>query len=662
MERGPFGERSLMLPRRFDKYELLRELGKGAFGTVYLAQQYGLEREVAIKILLPEVSHDEGFINRFKREAKVAASLRHPNITKVYDAAQVADQYYIAMEYVEGENLREMLDAGYAPDWRESTDIAQQLLRALEHAHSKNIIHRDIKPANILIEKPRRVVLTDFSIAHLKDSSRLTTTGHYLGTPEYIAPEILDGVPLGPPTDLYAVGLILYELVTGTHPFRGGSVPQVIKAQLFNVPKSPDELNHEIPRALAQVINQALLKDSTQRPQSAAEMSRMLREALDAKVPVVSLGPLKEPPPKVVISIPATAAAPPQSWPDPGATIPESPLPTIRLGAGPATDVPKMEAEAEVTGVILEPMADEPVPPATPSRVWPPIGRLLLVTSLLVVTAVVSFPPHRTPPTSAQTPAQATVFLRSQPDTLDLSLDGQAKVSHKSGETLTLSPGKHTLVGSLPGRRDQKVQVEVKPGQVSHVQFDLPAQVGTIQIHNPLTNVSMSVDGGKSEPLETSDHSLELPVGKHHLSFRRDHFQSQAVDLEVADAKVVEHTVQMEPKPAHLALESKPLGCAVWLNGEKKGKTPLKLELNPGTFRLKLSHSGYQEFGDRVALEPDQDLAKSYVLKKIPPPPKAPPPPPPPVYHYQPPAYRPPSRPYVPPSRPPGGGILNDRI
>ncbi|MBT9582510.1 protein kinase [bacterium] len=637
-----------MLPRLFDKYELLRELGKGAFGTVYLAKQQALDRDVAIKILLPEASHDKDFIVRFQREARMAASLRHPNIVQVFNAAQVADQYYIAMEYIEGQNLREMLDSGYEPDWKESVDIAIQLLRALQHAHAKDIIHRDIKPANILVEKPRRVVLTDFSIAHMKDASRLTTTGHYLGTPEYIAPEILDGVPVSPATDIYAVGLILYEMVTGVHPFRGNSIPQVIKAQLFNVPKSPDELNPRLPRAVARAINQALLKDCSKRPQSAAEMTQLLIEARDSKVPVVSLGPVAPVAPVVKLPRPDPRL---QSWPDPAATIPvESPLPRPMMSPSPAS--PSAETWPKPN---LERAPAEPIQPGVKRAGLQSLGRLTLFTSLLAVAGLAAWH-QRYGPNTLETVQQGSLVLQSDPSMLQVSLTDLATparagrfIPHKNGDMLRLAAGEYLVRGMQPGYRDQQARLSIRPDRVTRLLFRLQAQGASLIVHCQLPGVQLAMDDGKPQPLGQNPVTFPIELGLHRFVFTKEHYQPEEVALTFQDKDNLEHKVDLKPLNGVLAVVTKPAGSVVRLNGKKlEQKTPLKLALPPGRIELKLTHPGYHEKSDTFVLEPEQNLPKNYVLTALPPPPKPSPPPP-----SQPEYYPPPPPAYYPPPAPP---------
>ena len=216
-------------------------------GTVYLAHQESLGRDVALKILAPEFTRDEEFVERFKREARIAAKLRHAHIVQVYDASAQDGHYYIAMEYLGSRTLRNWLVSheGRLPV-DEAVMIAEHVLLALSHAHREGVVHRDIKPANILITDKGEAALTDFSIAHLQAASRLTRSGALMGTPEYMSPEQFEGHTVDARADLYAVGLVLYEMLTGVHPFREETTPEVMRAHFYRRAADPTSLNPDV--------------------------------------------------------------------------------------------------------------------------------------------------------------------------------------------------------------------------------------------------------------------------------------------------------------------------------------------------------------------------------------------------------------------------------
>ena len=268
-------------PETIGGYKVIRELGRGAMGTVYLAYQDSLGRDLAIKLMANEFVRDEEFVERFRREGKIAARLRHPNIVQVYDFSDRDGLYYIAMEYLGSRTLKCYIRERGRVQVEDAVRLCDQLLAALDHAHSQGITHRDIKPANVMVTDGGDAALTDFSIAHMKSASKLTQTGSVLGTPEYMAPEQFEGKADGR-SDLYATGVILYEMLTGFSPFHADTIAEIMKKQLFTAPDPPTHVDFTIPESVSQVVVKSLAKNPEERYQTAAEMRQALRSAMIA--------------------------------------------------------------------------------------------------------------------------------------------------------------------------------------------------------------------------------------------------------------------------------------------------------------------------------------------------------------------------------------------
>lgn len=233
--------------RTIGPYQLLEEIGRGGMGVVYKAWQPSLNRFVVLKMLPESLLLDPKFLDRFQREARVVARLSHPNIVAIYDAGAVGGLHYIAMEYMDGGTLEDRLMAGPL-----SLDAAQKILTqvasALDYAHAQGLIHRDIKPSNILFTSDGWVKVADSGIARPAESTRLTRTGVLLGTPEYMSPEQATGDAVDHRTDLYALGVVAYEMLTGRVPFQGTTPYAVLHAAIYQAPPSPREINPPVSR------------------------------------------------------------------------------------------------------------------------------------------------------------------------------------------------------------------------------------------------------------------------------------------------------------------------------------------------------------------------------------------------------------------------------
>ena len=270
-----------------DRYEIVAEIGRGGFGMVYRARQLNIDRQVAIKVLPPQFMTIADVVERFKREAKLTSQLTHPNTITIYDYGQADDLLYIVMEYLEGEDLADRLKRERTLEPRQITQIAAQVLKSLSEAHSKGIVHRDLKPENIFlcaVDDEEVVKVLDFGIAKLAQPEgtslqgrQLTVTGSTVGTPIYMSPEQAAGEEVDALTDLYALGVILYEMACGAPPFRDDNPVKVMRSHLFTpLPPFPKD-NPLSGTSMERVVTRALQKDQRLRYQSAKEFLSALR-------------------------------------------------------------------------------------------------------------------------------------------------------------------------------------------------------------------------------------------------------------------------------------------------------------------------------------------------------------------------------------------------
>jgi serine/threonine protein kinase len=265
--------------KRLDgRYEIHEVIGVGGMAVVYRAYDTIEDRTVAVKILKDEYSQNAEFLRRFRNESKAIAVLSHPNIVKVYDVSIGDRIQYIVEEYIDGITLKEYLDQQKQIRWKEVIHFAIQILRALEHAHGKGIVHRDIKPQNIMLLQDGTIKVTDFGIARFAHSETRTMTDRAIGSVHYIAPEQARGGYTDEKTDIYSVGVMLYEMLTGQLPFEADNAVSVAIMQLQTDPKPPREINPSIPEGLEEITLRAMQKDPERRYQSAAEMLRDIEE------------------------------------------------------------------------------------------------------------------------------------------------------------------------------------------------------------------------------------------------------------------------------------------------------------------------------------------------------------------------------------------------
>ena len=302
-------ENDSLIGTQLGAYRIQDKLGEGGMAEVYKAYDPRLLRDVAIKVVLPQIAEQAGFRQRFEQEIRLSAQLEHHNIVRVYDVGQSGNLTYLVMQYVGGGTLRDQLRSGRPLEPRKAAQYALQMARALHHAHMRGIIHRDVKPQNMLVSAsdPNELLLSDFGIAKLFDVSRedtiipltssgvasrfivgdsqgLTSAGQMVGTAEYMAPEQINMQPVDARTDVYALGVVLFQMLTGQVPFQSSSALGLLYQHIHTVPLSVSELNPNVPEMLARITAKALAKAPAARFQSAEEMAQALETVLSSSV------------------------------------------------------------------------------------------------------------------------------------------------------------------------------------------------------------------------------------------------------------------------------------------------------------------------------------------------------------------------------------------
>ena len=264
-----------------DRYQIIRTVGEGGMANVYLAHDTILDRDVAVKILRGDLADDDKFVRRFQREAIAASSLSHPNIVEMYDVGEDQGQYYIVMEYVEGKTLKSLVKRRGALTITEVIDIMTQLTSAIACAHNSYIIHRDIKPQNVLIKEDGTIKITDFGIAMALNSNELTQTNSVMGSVHYLPPEQANGSGSTMKSDIYSLGILMFELLTGELPFKGENAVEIAIKQMKETIPSVCKINPDIPQSIENIILKACAKNPKNRYDTVLEMNEELKTALN---------------------------------------------------------------------------------------------------------------------------------------------------------------------------------------------------------------------------------------------------------------------------------------------------------------------------------------------------------------------------------------------
>ncbi|MDA0276977.1 MAG: serine/threonine-protein kinase [Proteobacteria bacterium] len=268
-----------MEPAQLGRYRIESEIGRGAMGIVYMATDTVLERTVAVKTVNMSLERDgaDRYEARFYQEARSAAGLNHPNIVIVHDIGKADDVVYMAMEYIEGVELRSLIGEGRPLGLAQALSIAAQIADGLAYAHSRGVVHRDIKPANIMVVPNGPVKITDFGIARKRAAQELTQTGSLLGSPKYMSPEQVIGKRAEHQSDIFSLGVILYEMLTGASPFSGENVTALMYQIVNFIPPAPGKINADVPRNLDRIAMRMLAKPLEERYLDTAELARDLR-------------------------------------------------------------------------------------------------------------------------------------------------------------------------------------------------------------------------------------------------------------------------------------------------------------------------------------------------------------------------------------------------
>jgi eukaryotic-like serine/threonine-protein kinase len=464
------------------RYRVLGRLGVGGMATVYLAEDSSLGRKVALKVMAERYSEDGEFVERFRREAQAAARLNHPNIIAVYDRGEADGRPYIAMEYLQGRTLKQVVQKNGPLSAERAIAVAIQVLAGLRYAHEHGVVHRDVKPHNVLVGDDGRIKVTDFGIAHAGDP-QMTEVGSIVGTAQYLSPEQARGRSVGPQTDIYSLGVVLYEMLAGRVPFEGDSSVAIAMQHVSDAPPPLRSLAPLVPESLALVVAHAMLKDPSQRYASADEFSADLDRVRRGLVPAAATA--------MIAAVPAD--------------------PTEFVPAAEATRIaPRPEATPLLSGDKLPP---RPTPRKRSRWPWLLVLLLLLAVGALAAFALGGVPGDGdTPTTTKGTTTQNTTVVASR--TLD-DLEGKSFLEADS-----------TLKG-------YQLKLQVKPQRVRDAQHPADVVVESdpaagSELHQGDT-VLLKISRGQKEIPNIVDETLADALGQLGSDFRPTQ-QSEASD------------------------------------------------------------------------------------------------------------------------------------
>jgi hypothetical protein len=450
-------------------YHIERELGRGGMGAVYLATEVLLGRKVAIKVLPPAYSFGEGMVERFKREARTAATLDHPHVIPIYRVSEKDTLLWYAMKYIEGETLAERMEREGPLPVEQAGDIVRQVADALAYAHRRGVIHRDIKPANIMIDPEGWVMVTDFGIAKATGTVSITGSGSMLGTPYYMSPEQCAGTQLNPAADQYSLAVVAYQMLTGSVPFPGESVVDVIKRHCFDTAAPITAKRPDAPQALATVIATALAKKADERfPDVQAFSTAFTRAARGEALDAAALPVVRPAPPSRRRTLALASAA----------TLVVAALAVFGwIAFGGRTEAPTV------------PAAGAPTRPAGPE----------------------SAARGAAAPAQPAAPETGRLLLQNLPSRAAITVDGRAM----TGPDLTLAAGPHTVVVSAAGfrpfrrtvrvvaRETQSLPVQMVPDTASGA--PAPGGMGRITVGSLPSSAELYINGERTRVNPVAD-------------------------------------------------------------------------------------------------------------------------------------------------------------
>jgi serine/threonine-protein kinase len=583
-----------MALEKIGRYEIVGQLGRGAMGIVYKALDPTIGRTVALKTMRLDVQGPETseLLARFRNEARLAGVLNHPNIVTIYDAGEINGLFYMAMEYIEGKTLYQLLLQEHALHFEHVLDLSRQICAGLDAASSQRVVHRDIKPANIMMLPSGVVKIMDFGIA--KAGGSMTSTGEVLGTPNYMSPEQVKGKPLDGRSDLFSYGVILYEMVTGEKPFAGDNITTIIYKIVNEEPIPPRELNPEIHPGLDRVILKALAKNPHDRYQLGADLVMALEshESAAEEAPKTI--------PAAIFNFPQT---PTVALPAP--TMQPTPPQRARNGAYTAAKTPI----GRQVQVRKAPIAQKSIPLL-------PVAAAVLAVVVVVVTGVIFYVKHEQAKSRAE--MERLLQLKNQ------QAAEETPISTAPENTPTPTPQVTSPIVSTPSEEQPR---EPSPWQRPRHTASLRPKnasamlnLGEMILSSEPDGADVKIDGTSQSDWRTPFTATAVTPGPHTVLFSRSGYGSETRVLEVVAGRPARLSVTLKAINASstVSIGSDPPGAEIIVDDrETTHTTPAQLMLGRGPHSIAVRKPGYQEATTNVDLQEGQPYSFNPTLKEL---------------------------------------------
>ena len=640
------------------RYQIVGELGRGSMGVVYRGFDPVIGRTVAIKTMLPHGLSPQEFEEykaRFQREAMAAGILAHPNIITIYDFGDDNGVLYLAMEFLEGKSLEKIVQDQTVLPIETILPIYDQVCDALDHAHRNKVVHRDIKPANIMILDSGLVKVTDFGIAKMM-AMGMTQAGQILGTPNYMSPEQVKGRQIDGRSDIFSLGVILYELVTGEKPFGGQNITTVIYKIINENPIPPRELDASIHAGLSYVISKALAKNRDERYQTCRELAEDLRNYKNLGSPAVGQGTvvLKAAPVPSAVAEPApppldqtrlAPTPPPQSA---LTAVDETPIASslsIHMNPPPAPRQQSIPQIAWVLGallvlaimggisyfLVLRPRSQPgaPVVPSAVAKVTPaqipqppvtPATQPAEPVTAPTAPATAAQPTTRKPAEAPPKPAVVSkklgqLMVSANVSGARISVDGRSDPSWLTPHTIAdLPAGAHNVVISMDGYDNFQQSVTIGGGQTSNVVGNLSSPRAELDIVTEPAGVEVLIDGKSYGP---SPARATLAPGNHTYIVKWTGMAPSESTVALLDGQIITKRLSLQARvPTGIALvRTIPPGATVLADGSPvDGQTPTSFRLKVGSHTLVVSLSGYRPIQQQVTVSENETITVNITL------------------------------------------------